>query len=105
MNSLPSRTRMEALYRQYFTEIRKFSPFPATISYENAVEFGEWLERQTKIPVQKEADGLDEFQQDWMDYDRKGIAGGWEKVITRAFPKALHVNAWKLTKHVAEAKS
>jgi hypothetical protein len=34
------------LYRKYFVDIRKFKPFPMTVSYENVLDFVEWLKRQ-----------------------------------------------------------
>jgi hypothetical protein len=34
------------LYRKYFMDIRKFGPFPMTVSYENVLDFVEWLKRQ-----------------------------------------------------------
>jgi hypothetical protein len=41
-----TRADLEALYRKYFLEIRKFEPFPMAVSYENVLDFVEWLKRQ-----------------------------------------------------------
>lgn len=39
------RLELEALYRKYFVEIRKFQ-FPLTLSMENALDFVEWVLRK-----------------------------------------------------------
>lgn len=42
-----SRLKLEALYRKYFVEIRKFQ-FPLTLSLENVMDFVEWVFQQEK---------------------------------------------------------
>lgn len=41
-----SRIEIEAAYRKYFTEVRKFNPFPSEITFESVVDFVEWYDRQ-----------------------------------------------------------
>lgn len=41
------RPQLEALYRKYFVEIRKFQ-FPLTLSMENALDFVKWVFEQEK---------------------------------------------------------
>lgn len=40
-----------------------------------------WIALPQPTPAEPRIETVpDEFQQDWADYDRRGIAGGWEKV-------------------------
>jgi hypothetical protein len=44
-----TRSELEALYRKYFLDVRKFEPFPMTLNYENVLDFVEWLDEQPKF--------------------------------------------------------
>jgi hypothetical protein len=57
-----TRTTLEALYRRYFLEIRKFDPFPMQLTYDNVMDFAEWLEAQGE---QKEPTIEDGFGSVW----------------------------------------
>lgn len=48
-----SRVELELAYRKYFSVIRKFEPFPLTISFENAIDFAAWLLLQEQTYVRK----------------------------------------------------
>jgi hypothetical protein len=41
------RTNIEALYRKYFVDMRKFEPFPMEVSLDNVVDFVLWLQEKS----------------------------------------------------------
>jgi len=43
---MKTRVLIESLYREYFTEIRKYDPFPMTLDYDSVLDFAEWLLEQ-----------------------------------------------------------
>ena len=41
--------RIEQLYRKYFYDIRGFRPFPMALSFDNVMDFVQWLKEQREL--------------------------------------------------------
>jgi hypothetical protein len=51
----PTRVELEALYREYFLEVREFEEFPMTPNYDNVLDFVQWVMNRSARSVSREA--------------------------------------------------